>query len=426
MTTPVQAAELVWESSGDVEIIDPNNLQLSTDGLFDDDFDLGASNGDFNFSGNPATSVGFDLGFGKLEDFLGIDVTELDLDIDDIAYEGSAIKTTLNLSSRTEVSFDWEFLTNETSDDLSGRPFNDYGFFFLGQKITKLADWTNANQTTCDFGFDHCTETGNKTRTLDPGSYTLGFGVIDIDDFVVTSALRISSFTLTPISHFGKYWDIDAAISSLAKIASGQDVPSVEILPKEILSAQGAFSQQNNTIHLSQQLLETGNSQAIISVLLEELGHYLDGKLNPNDTPGDEGRLFATVVQGIKLTPLERESLAMEDDRTLLNFKGETFIIEQSLNDIIGTAGRDIITGTSQGDRIIGRAGADIITGGGGNDLFVYQNIRDAGDTIKDFEIGKDQLDLTLVLQGFGYTGFNPLADGYIKLNGCGSFRNED
>jgi hypothetical protein len=218
-------------------------------------------------------------------------------------------------------------------------------------------------------------------------------------------------------ANFGNSWNISTAAILMEGIANGQEFPSLQILPEEILAAQGAFSQQNNTIYLSQQLLESDNTQAITSVLLEELGHYLDAKLNPNDTRGDEGKLFATVVQGIELTPLERQSLSHEDDRIFITLNGETFIIEQSLNDIIGTAGRDILTGTSGGERIIGGAGADLITGGGGNDLFVYQSIRDAGDTIKDFEIGKDQIDLTLVLQSFGYTGFNPLADSYVKLN---------
>jgi hypothetical protein len=195
VTPSVQAADLTWESSGDVEI-DGTTLRLSTNALPSDDDDLG----DFNFSGNPATSIGFDLGFGKLEDFLGIDVEKLDIDIDETAYEGSAIKTTLNLSSSTELSFNWDFLTNETSDSLSQEPFNDYGFFFIGDRITKLADWRNANQTSCDFLFNSCTGVQTRTFTLNPGNYNFGFGVIDIDDFVVTSALRISSFTLTPIS----------------------------------------------------------------------------------------------------------------------------------------------------------------------------------------------------------------------------------
>jgi hypothetical protein len=187
---------LIWKPSGDVQV-DGTNFQLSTNASDDDDLGL---SGEFKFSDNPATSVGFDLGFGKLEDFLGIDVTELD--IDGFAYEGSAIRTNLNLNSRTEVSFNWEFLTNETSDALSV-PLLDYGFFFIGDTITKLADVADikdTDQTTCNFDFDTCTGVQTETYTLNPGDYTFGFGVIDINDYIVTSALTVSNFTLTPIS----------------------------------------------------------------------------------------------------------------------------------------------------------------------------------------------------------------------------------
>jgi hypothetical protein len=193
--TPLSmATDLTWSHSGDVEMIDSTNFQLSTDGLVDDDADLGAPHGEFNFSGNPANLVGF----GGLEDFLGIDTSQLDLD--GIAYEGSAIKTSLNLTTRTKVSFDWEFFTNETEDTLAPLSPTDYGFFFIGQTVNKLADGNNTNQTTCNFSFDTCTGVQTTTYILDPGQYTLGFGVIDIDDFLLTSVLTISNFTLTTIS----------------------------------------------------------------------------------------------------------------------------------------------------------------------------------------------------------------------------------
>ncbi|WP_138505531.1 Ig-like domain-containing protein [Nostoc sp. PA-18-2419] len=90
-----------------------------------------------------------------------------------------------------------------------------------------------------------------------------------------------------------------------------------------------------------------------------------------------------------------------------------------SLNEITGTSGRDVITGTSSNDRIIGLQGADTITGGGGNDQFVYTNIRDRGDTITDFEVGKDNIVFTQLLDSLvtgGYNGANAIADGYVKV----------
>jgi hypothetical protein len=55
-----------------------------------------------------------------------------------------------------------------------------------------------------------------------------------------------------------------------------------------------------------------------------------------------------------------------------------------------GTLGRDILSGTPVNDRIAGLQGADILTGGLGNNVFIYNSIRDAGDRITDFKVGAD------------------------------------
>ncbi|MDD3353282.1 ExeM/NucH family extracellular endonuclease [Zoogloea sp.] len=81
-----------------------------------------------------------------------------------------------------------------------------------------------------------------------------------------------------------------------------------------------------------------------------------------------------------------------------------------------GSGSRDTLTGTAGDDVISGGAGADTLTGGSGADTFVYQSLRDAGDTITDFVPGTDRIDLRALLVSIGYTGTNPVADGYLKL----------
>jgi Ca2+-binding RTX toxin-like protein len=86
---------------------------------------------------------------------------------------------------------------------------------------------------------------------------------------------------------------------------------------------------------------------------------------------------------------------------------------------ISGTSGRDNLVGSAVNERIIGFQGADSLTGGGGNDQFVYTSIRDRGDTITDFEVGKDNIVLTQLLDSIvagGYNGTNAIADGYVKV----------
>ncbi len=89
------------------------------------------------------------------------------------------------------------------------------------------------------------------------------------------------------------------------------------------------------------------------------------------------------------------------------------------LNQITGTSERDVLTGTSNSDRIIGLQGADILTGSGGDDQFVYTSIRDRGDTITDFEVGKDTIFVTQLFDSLvteGYKHIDAIADGYVKV----------
>lgn len=83
---------------------------------------------------------------------------------------------------------------------------------------------------------------------------------------------------------------------------------------------------------------------------------------------------------------------------------------------IQGSQGRDTLVGTAGDDVMVGGAGADTLTGGAGSDLFVFNNMRDAIDTITDFTPQIDQIDLATLLDSMGYAGTNPFNEGYARL----------
>ena len=113
----------------------------------------------------------------------------------------------------------------------------------------------------------------------------------------------------------------------------------------------------------------------------------------------------------------ETDSRASDHDPLLtrLTFAAPVNVIDD------GTAGRDSLTGTDGNDRIIGSQGRDTITSGGGDDTFVYTSVVEAGDIITDFEVGSDKIDLSAVLEGVGFTGLDPIAEGYLGFRSRGA-----
>lgn len=191
VTTPIDLT--LWQTFGDVDIVNAGLVNLTTDGLFDDDLDLSQPNGTFNVSGNPAGVV---EGFGDppfLNEFLGVSLEELDGDT--FAVEGSAIKTMLNVKAGDRLNFVGNFLTNETSPE-TFEPLDDFSFLMIGDQLYEIG--TPDEALTPSTLFD--SETGAMQQSFifqETGSYHVGFGVSDREDFIITSALSISDVTLT-------------------------------------------------------------------------------------------------------------------------------------------------------------------------------------------------------------------------------------
>ena len=81
-----------------------------------------------------------------------------------------------------------------------------------------------------------------------------------------------------------------------------------------------------------------------------------------------------------------------------------------------GTSGRDTLVGTPGNDIIYGGLGADTLTGDAGGDVFVYNSIREAGDTITDFTPYADKIQLSNLLASLGINADNAVTDGYITV----------
>ena len=133
---------------------------------------------------------------------------------------------------------------------------------------------------------------------------------------------------------FGDDFDVEAAQDLADSLTNGTfEIPPTRVISAaDIDGANGAFAAETNNIYLASEFVaeNADNPEAIVSVLLEEIGHYIDSQINISDTPGDEGAIFAGVVQGGEFDAGELEALMAVDDTATVMINGQATLIEQS------------------------------------------------------------------------------------------------
>ena len=87
---------------------------------------------------------------------------------------------------------------------------------------------------------------------------------------------------------------------------------------------------------------------------------------------------------------------------------------------IVASAVNSKLTGGAGADTITASMGGDTITGGGGADRIVLANEPWSPIHVTDFKVGEDKLDLSALFKKSGYTGSDPVKDGYIQITGDG------
>ena len=118
--------------------------------------------------------------------------------------------------------------------------------------------------------------------------------------------------------------------------------------------------------------------------------------------PTDSNGVDFNSAEGKTAPRLQIEFEAKSDPTTLTNpqISGKTIVGTDAADRLIGTAQDDLIQGGDGKDIIDSRNGNDVLTGGSEADTFVYNNLNGGVDTIKDFEIGSDLIDLSNIFKG--------------------------
>jgi large repetitive protein len=204
-------------------------------------------------------------------------------------------------------------------------------------------------------------------------------------------------------------------------------LPPIEILPESILNGgRGGFDTQAGKIYLSDTLFnaDPSNTTLVKSVLLEEIGHYLDAQVNQTDTLGDEGEYFADRLQGIDLSNVDLQRIKTEDDKTTIWLNGTQHLIEQATtlpNFTIRTQGNLRMNGGGdldgdplnlQDDALVYAAKGFIINGNA--TLPVQYNAN--GTVLRDAS-GKAILVPNALTVATGYTSSNGPSNSYAGVN---------
>jgi hypothetical protein len=130
---------------------------------------------------------------------------------------------------------------------------------------------------------------------------------------------------------FGADYDRVKAVEFFDRVRA-QDVaglPQIGLLDDRVLNgANGVYVQETDRIYLSRQFVEGSSVDQITGVLIEEIGHSIDARVNAIDAAGDEGNIFSQSVRQEAIGTELLNSLKIEDDHARIILDGRELAVE--------------------------------------------------------------------------------------------------
>jgi hypothetical protein len=160
-----------------------------------------------------------------------------------------------------------------------------------------------------------------------------------VHDRFAAQAGNKEAFTALLRQAFGDKFDAGKAETIRQQALAGDFswAPKVQVVDSAALAdlsgtqgaggAQGAYVQSSDTIYISRELLHGDPAQAQ-RLLMEEMGHGLDARLNTSDAVGDEGEIFSKLMHGDAISAPEMAALKADNDRGVVNINGREVAVE--------------------------------------------------------------------------------------------------
>lgn len=231
-----------------------------------------------------------------------------------------------------------------------------------------------------------------------------GDGIISVGELQIANS-QISSNTLSGVVINDTMVMVDSSIANngengVAAFATNSDAR---------ITAAGSFI--------------TGNGARDISRAVRDLSGSIPAVIEP----------IEPIAEPVPTTPDELPKLrgTRENDRIFGSDVGELIRAWNGRDFIDGKGGDDNIQGGIGDDRIKGGTGDDVLgggkgrdrlSGGKGRDRFTYSRLNEGGDTITDFTVGEDLIDLSAIFNNAKYTSPTPFEE-YVHIGSSASNR---
>ena len=135
----------------------------------------------------------------------------------------------------------------------------------------------------------------------------------------------------------------------------------------------------------------------------------------------EQGMPLASIDNDTVETPLANYALPFGPHDVILTSAAAQTVTGNALGDTMtSNDAASTLIGGSGNDTLIAGHGANTLTGNGGADVFVFNDQPWNAGQITDFTPGTDKLDLSAMLAAAGYTGSDPIADGYVVFSSDG------
>ena len=273
-----------------------------------------------------------------------------------------------------------------------------------------------------DFTEEDVLQVEDANFTSDNITITQGSAILDIDadlDGAIDATITLEGdftdkdFIVEPVSLL----DYSTTFISINNSSSVNDPPIAE--NDEVATYQG------EAVNINVLVNDSDLNEDVLSINTFDDTSTEGGSisLDDNGTPDNESddRLIYTPAEDFSGSDNFTYTVSDGTDTATATVEVTVNPVDSSSNEINGTSGRDVLTGSDKDEKLIGLQSRDTLTGNGGEDRFVYTSIIDAGDVITDFEVGVDRIVLADVLDRFDYLGSDAIADGYVQFSARGS-----